>query len=494
MITSGVGAGNVVSASELILRLFTTNPLIPTNSIIEFTAADDVGTYFGFTSVEYKRAAFYFSFVSKNITVPSKISFARWAGVAVPSTIFGVKNLSALSTFNAIATGDFTLTMGGFTNHFTGINLSAAASLAQVASIIQAAIQSFVAGGAAFTAATVTYDAVRGSFNLQSGAAIVDIISSIAGTVQDVRAPLGWYGGATGAIYSNGSLAQTLTSILTTSTSMTNNFGSFAFVPSLTAAQITEVATWNNLQNVDYIYKVPVSSSTAATVSAALIGLSGSCLTLSPLSTEYPELLPSAVQAATNYNRVNSTQNYMFQTANLTPSVTLNADADTYDALRVNYYGVTQNAGQLKAFYQRGIMMGGATAPVMLNTYANEQWLKRAMLSELMTLLLSLGKLSANAQGRGYVLNTLQSVVELAKSNGTISVQGLITNAQKIYITGLTNDPNAWIRVQNDGVWLDAQIESYAGLGGIIEYKITYILIYKKDDVVNKIEGSHVLI
>ena len=75
LITSGVGGGNAVRKRELIGRLFTTNELVPTGSIVEFTTLADVGTYFGTTSEEYKRASFYFGFISKSINSAKNISY-----------------------------------------------------------------------------------------------------------------------------------------------------------------------------------------------------------------------------------------------------------------------------------------------------------------------------------------------------------------------------------------------------------------------------------
>ena len=62
-IVSGVGGAEQVSLRELIGRLFTINPLVPTESLIEFTDLESVGIYFGTASEEFKRALFYFSFV-----------------------------------------------------------------------------------------------------------------------------------------------------------------------------------------------------------------------------------------------------------------------------------------------------------------------------------------------------------------------------------------------------------------------------------------------
>ena len=53
-ITSSVGGTEVAAQRELILRLITTNPLIPSGTIEEFESAAEVSTYFdGDTSAEF---------------------------------------------------------------------------------------------------------------------------------------------------------------------------------------------------------------------------------------------------------------------------------------------------------------------------------------------------------------------------------------------------------------------------------------------------------
>jgi len=104
-ITSAIGGTGGAAQRDLIGRLFTTNELVPTSDVLEFTTLTDVGEYFGTSSVEYLRAQFYFGWVSKQITSARKISFARWADVATAPQIFGVEATYALATF----TGDFGL-------------------------------------------------------------------------------------------------------------------------------------------------------------------------------------------------------------------------------------------------------------------------------------------------------------------------------------------------------------------------------------------------
>jgi len=495
-VTSSVGGAALVNSRDLILRLFTDNLLLPSNGIMDFTSAADVGEYFGTTSQEYYRANFYFSWISKLGNSPEKISFARWVDANQAPMIFGGPVLDTLSQFNAITNGALSLTMGTFTYVITGLDFAAAGSFAAIATIIQTAIQAETGGGALWTSATVTYDSTTHGFNLVGGVAESAVISVQApGTGTDITQLMGWLPNSpTAAIWSNGSLVQSLTDILTSSTSEDNNFGSFAFIPTLDQAQIVEVATWTDAQNVAFMFLIPVNSSNASAISAAIENYSGCAMTLSPLSNEYPELIPGLIMAATDYTQPNSVQNYMYQTFAVTPSVTSNADANTYDALNVNYYGQTQTAGQYIQFYQRGELTGGINAPLFMNIFANEQWFKDAAAIALANLLLILAKISANPQGRGQILVTLQSVINQALLNGTISVGNALTAQQKLYIQNVTNDPLAWYQVQNSGYWLNVFFTTFIDNGGNTEYQANYIIVYKKDDVVNKIVGTQILI
>lgn len=493
-ITSGVGGGSAVRQRDLIGRIFTSNNLLPPGTIREFPDADAVGEYFGTSSDEYKRAQFYFSWISPLIVRAKKISFARWVNAAVAPRIFGAKGDQALASYTSISAGAFVLTIGSRTENLTAIDFSSAASLTDVATVIQTKIRSITAGGAQWTAATVTWNATRKSFDFVGGAVGDAVISVQAGGGgADVAAQIGWLNSVQ-TILADGSAVETVTNVLTETTDVSNNFGSFLFMPDLTQDQVVEAATWNEVQNVMFMFMVRCNSTNAAALSAALIDIGGTGLTLAPIATEYPEMAPMIMLAATDYTKRNSVMSYMYKEFALTPSVTLTNISDSYDSLRVNYYGITQTAGQIIDFYQRGVLMGQATDPVDMNVYANEQWLKDAAGADIMELLVSLARVSANARGRAQIITTLQGVITRALFNGTISVGKTLNNTQKNYITELTGDELAWYQVQNIGYWLDCVIEQVETQDGRVEYKAVYTLIYSKDDAIRKVDGTHVLI
>ena len=574
-ITSGVGGGNNVSTRNLGALIVTNNSLVPTNTVVSFNSAAEVGSYFGTAGEEYARAEFYFGWVSKNITSPNTLSFWYWNGnAATGSLIYGATGTYSYSTFVPVTNGDFTLTLGGYTSHLTGLNFSTATSLGgvsnSVVSILTTAIHAVSGGGTAWTSAVVTYDAGNSRFNLVSGTQGVDVVSVTAGTTNDVASLLGWL---TGAVLSNGTAAQSVSTNLNNLLQITNNFGSFVYqqgtffrasatgaffttgilsvsavsvgqlavgdilsgtsvpantkitalgtgtggtgtytvntlsaftlgatalsaVQSVTLTELEAAANRNNSlnPNIQFLFSIQVSSANAATWAAAFAAIGGTTLTLaSPVSTEYPEMAPQMILAATDYSARNSVQNYMFQQFSLTPSVTTDTGANTYDPLLVNYYGQTETAGQNLAFYQRGVMMGISTNPSDQNVYANEIWFKDAIAANIMTLLLSVSQVPANSTGVAMLTGIIQAIINQALFNGTISVGKTLTSTQQLYITQQTGSATAWQQVQTSGYWFNVVIEPYV-VNSVTQYKAVYTLIYSKDDTIRLVQGSDILI
>jgi hypothetical protein len=491
-ITSGVGGSGAVRQRDLIGRLFTTNPKVPAGAVVEIESADDALLYFGSSSEEYARAVFYFSFISKLIVAPQKLSYARWANAADVPRIYGSKITATLASFVAIAAGTLMITAGANTANLTAMDFTAATSFADVAAIVQTAVRA--ATGTQFATALVTYDAIAGAFNFAGTVAETAPVSvTVTGTANDIAGKFGW---GTTAVFSPGVDITPLSDTLTASADLNNNFGSFLFIPTLTDDQDIEVATWNGARNVEFMYCDRLNDTNMVARSAALIGVAGWAGTYAPTTGEFDEMCPMIIMAATDYTKRNSVQNYMFQQfPTLTPKVSTTAQSDQLDPLRVNYYGVTQTAGQQIAFYQRGVLGGGSTAPVDMNTYANELWLKDRAASDILSLLLSLARISANVEGNGQIIGIVQQgAVDQGLFNGVISVGKTLTTQQKLYIASITGDDLAYSQIQNIGYWLTCEMQSYVTTDSRTEYKAVYTLVYSKDDDIRKVEGTHILI
>ena len=258
LITSGIGGAAAAGRRELIARLMTTNTKAPTNGVLEFgggaaAALKNVGIHFGTSSAEYAFATKYFGWVSKDARQADKISFARYTPTATAPQLISTQDAPALASLTAITDGSMKISMGGVSYEATGLDFSSATSLADVATVLQTAIQANTTGGTLWTAATVSFS--NGSFILTGGdtgvAAIVPAEDAASGT--SIKDLIGW-SNATAPIVSDGTAAETLTAALDRIANTSNNFGSFAFVESLTSDQVGEVAAWTNVQNVAFLY------------------------------------------------------------------------------------------------------------------------------------------------------------------------------------------------------------------------------------------------
>jgi len=500
-ITSGVGGGNNIATRQFVGCIFSTNTMLDPLVPLAFTDAADVGTYFGTSSEEYERAVKYFGYMSPAIRMPQSIMFARWCDVDSPATIFGSTSQTLnLTTLKTVTAGLITFDFGGTTVALTGIDLSGAADLAGVATALQTAFR--LNADSHLATCTVTYDAVGNRFDFEATSTGVATetfsLVQVGSGLTDVALQLGWYD-YSGAAVISAQTEQQPVDAFTETVNITNNFGSFCFTTAsaLTLAQQTAVAEYNSTLNVMCQYQIRVDPSEYAAASAALISISGVGLTyeLATLA-EYPEMIPMAIQAATDYTQRNGVVNYMYrQMPTITPSVTDDTLKHTLDAARVNYYGVTQTAGQYTAFYQEGTLCGLATSPQFMGIYANEQWLKDYIGAAILSLQLSLPELSAGEIGRGQLVIVIQAAVNKALFNGTIATGKSLTTTQQIYISNMTGDDMAWHQVQNTGYWLDVNITpSVDPISKLTVYTAYYTLIYSKNDAVQSVQGTHVLI
>ncbi len=501
-ITSGVGAGQAVPTRNFGLRIISQNLLIPAGHVIEMDSADEVGSYFGTASQEYKMAAEYFGFVSKLITRPKQISFVLWNAASIPAMIFGGSVNNTVAQLKLITAGELTIDVGGVPQAISGLNFSSITAYADAATIIKTALNA-ISGNPSLVTANVQYSANQNQFivtgGVLGGAAPSLHIVANSTDPDDVAQELGF--ASSSVIETAGQAASTPIDVMINSSGEDDNFGSFAFVRDTdgsllpTLDQVTELATWNKTQNVKYMFLVGVTPDDASAWSTALAGIGGIGMTLvAPNSGTYNELIPGENLAATDWSRPNASGNYMYLPNSLDKApVSTDALADSYDALRINYVGQTQTAGQKIMFYQRGFLGGGATDPVDMAVYAGEQWLKDDITVAMLRMMLNLPNIPATEIGRTTALSNIQPSIQKALVNGVIAVGKALDQIQKSYIDQLTGVANSWRQVESKGYWINATIQSYVE-NGVTQYKVVYLLIYSKNDQIRKVEGSDVLI
>ena len=484
-IISAVANSDSVRQRDLIARVFTDNVLVPVGSIVEFSggatiALEQVGDYFGLASDEYRFASKYFQPNKKGVS-PSKISYSGYTGTATPATLIGKKGVT-LAEIQAITEGTFMMNViAGETTTpvaYESINLSSATSLAGVAT----ALSSMVASDGI----TFNYDATLGRFYIQTTATgDGNALSYAAGTVATVlgltQATAQGYEGAD---------AMGAVETVNNATQISNNFFSFCFLTDITYQDVKYLSEWTGTQNVKYMFSVPARASNVRTMVSTVDGKNGVAITFDQYDA-MGEFMPMSRIASIDYNKPNAAISMFYQQFDgVTPSVTDTETAEILDGLKVNYYGQTSQAGEKVSFYQNGVLQGQISD---MGVYANEAWLKDSFVAGLLNLRLALDSLPANNTGVGLVLATLMDTVNLSIYNGVTLPGKTLTSTDKAYITQLTGDENAWMRVQSAGYYISANLEKET-VNSVEQYKVSFLYIYGKGDSINYVDGRDILI
>lgn len=503
---SGVGGASAVRTRELMLRIISPSAALLPGEIREFSTIGDVGSIFALNTPEYRYAQKYFGFVSKLSSGARRLSMSRWnksATAPIVQGAAGVLGAARLDALKAATELNLSINDGTSVSEITvTLDLSGAATYEAVRAAVQTALRAET--NLQLTQANVLYTAATGVYAINGSSPVAN--SSI--TVVPAMNPAADAGALMGLLVSEGAKVipsvpqQTALEAIVASADESDNFGSFGFIDStsnpplrLSDEDVDAIAAWNHSQNNKFLFLTPGTVAQAPARYEVLKGFSGTGYVISGPGDDFAEFCPAEVFASTDYGRPNASSNYMYQVfGNRTAQVTSTQVSDNMDAVRANYIGQTQTAGQKLAFFQRGVLMGDSTAAVDMNVYCNEIWFKDSIATSVMNAFIGLPRIPANDTGRALLLTNMQATIDTAILNGTISVGKTLDATQKSYITLMTDDPDAWQQITNIGYWVDITIRPVVTVDGRTEYVAQYLLLYSKDDQIRKVEGTDTLI
>lgn len=479
-IVSAVGGGETIRQRDLMGRVFTANYLAPVGQVIEFTggptiALENIGEYFGVTSDEYAFASKYFQPNKKGMS-PQKISFSGVSTSDTSAMIIGVRDVK-LADIQAITTGTLSLTVNGTLKEYTNINLSSVSSLKNAGIALMVEVQN--------DGLVVEYENGRFVISTQD-TGDGQVLGFAEGSVAEL---LGWT--ESDGVLVEGHDGMTALETVVDSEGLSNNFFSFCFLGvELSNNDITGLAEWVNTQNVKYLFSLGVTPNNAETIANLVKNYDGVALTLD-IYDEMAEFMPMSRIASIDYTRPNSAISMFYQQFNgVNASVNKTSVAQEYDALRVNYYGATSQAGQDVLFYQNGVLQGSITD---MGVYANEAWLKDSFVTGILNMRLALDTLPANNVGVGMVISSMMETINLSLYNGVTMPGKTLNNTQKAYITEITGDSDAWMAVQSNGYYLTADVVKYVE-DNVEKYKVTFLYVYSKGDSINYVDGRDIMI
>lgn len=449
--------GNPLVLNGLFL---TQNLQMPTGTVLSFASVTAVSSFFGPSSAEAAAAATYFAGYQGSSIKPTAMLFAAYNLAARAGFLQG-GSLAALSLTQLQAfTGTLILTVGGVVETSASINLSAATSFSDAASLILAGFTS--------PPFTVTFNAVSSAFIFTDTATgTASTITFATGTLATDLALTQ----ATGAFLSQGAVLDTPTTSIANAAAISQNWASFTtlFEPTLQNKEL--FGQWTSQQNNQYAYIAWDSDANASVQGnttcygavAAATELSGSmCLsgdpafaaanntTLAVLALNLACAAAGAI-ASVNFQTPNGRRSLAFLTfAAVQPTCANQQIAKNLIANGYSFYGSFATANQGFIFLYNGQISGPFLSAVR---YINQIYLNSQFQLALLALLTSVGSVSYNPAGYGLIRSALLGPIQAALSFGSIRTN-VTLSALQIEEVNAAAGVNAASVIQTQGFYL----------------------------------------
>lgn len=458
------------------MLLATTNALIGTGTPFkEYSGAaalTDFARDLGKGTNDYTVAQKYFGFNSKTGNAPEKLVVARWYKTAATPFVKGTKP-ATVAELKLITAGAFDITIGASTTTLT-IDFSSITSYADAAQRIQAAINNYTSGGTAFTAATVEYSTVTGGFIINGGDAganeEIAVAAPTSGT--DARESLGLLEPEVSA----GAAAETFAEFCDRIFNANSAGFSITTTETLTAEDIEPAVAWlqgsvggQTISTAARLVFNITDKATAKALQATLKELSytGYVVCYDP-NGEWVNALDCAIAASTDYQVANGSLNFNFQPAvGYTPITTLGdvinyqqgrtnlSLAQELDDLCISYVYSVGFGTQQQVLYGMGLMMGAyGTEDIQVNESALQMSLQVAIMNGFV----SLNKIKLQGQdAKGFVATLITPTFELFKTNGSIAMDGKLSDTDRNTIYQVTGNDSAADAVEQNGYYFQVQ-------------------------------------
>jgi len=430
-----IGAGG----SPLALNglIVTKNSLTPVGAPLSFSTPAAVSSWYGPASDEYALSQIYFLGFDDSTIKPGALLFAPYADADRAAWIrSGSLAGMTLAQLQALS-GTLILTVDGTLETSGTINLSGATSFTNAATLI----------AAGFTGAPLTcaWDAVSSTFTLTSSS--TGALSSITFATGTLSASLNLTS-ATGAILSQGAVADTPATAMDSVVEHTQNWVSFATMwePDITNKEL--FAVWTNAQNQRYVYVVWDTDGQAvvqgSTTSFGYIAKSLAYDTVMPISgdasvaTELGYTLADLVRrtavftlgmiASIDFSQTNGRITAAFKhQSGFVPSVQSKQVADNLRANGYSFYGSWATANDQFNGLSDGQVSGKWS---WLDPFVNQVYLNSQFQLALINLLFAVKSIPYNESGYSLIRAAMIDPVLSALNFGSIRVGVSLSQSQ----------------------------------------------------------------
>lgn len=414
------------SAVDLNGMLLSQNSLAPYGQVLPFASALAVSNYFGATSTEATMANIYFNGYTGCTKTAGLLNIARYPEVAISGFLRSASLASMTLTQLKALSGTLILTVGGTLFTSSSINLTAATSFSNAATLIQAG----------FTAPTftVTYDSTSSAFIFTvtaTGAA--STITYATGTLSTGLSLTA----ATGAVLSQGAAIGVPATFLDMILGINRNWATLFTTWESVVLEKQAFASWVNAQGKMFIYAAQ-DSDINATIANTTTTFGSWLQTTKPEGTivDYASdgtgvALIAAWAASLDFTRLNGRTTLCFRTqSGLTPMVTDGNLAAILAANGYNFYG--QNGSSNPNNNQNWLSNGSISGKFLwADSYANQIWLNANLQLSIVNLLTSIGSIPYNSAGYSLIRAACLDPINAALNFGAIRIGVTLSDSQK---------------------------------------------------------------
>lgn len=403
------------------------NELLPVNSVQSFSSADAVSAFFGPSAPEYTVAQTYFLGFDNSTLKPGLLHFAPFVG-ADRAAWLQSGNLSTLTlTALKALTGTLIVTVDGALFTSASINLSAATSPSDAATLM-------TAGFTGTGKPTVTWSAVNSTYI---------IISPTTGALSSMTVATGTLAAslkftlATGAILSQGDVADTVTTAMDGVKGVTQNWASFLTMWESTIDEKTLFAVWVNAQNQRYAYICHDSDAQAiVNGSTTCFGYLAKTAKYDGVIVVYNTLALAAFVMGTiasiDFSRTNGRITTAFKSqSGFTPTCTDQQIATNLLANGYNFYGVYATANDQFNFFYSGQMPGKWS---WVDTYMDQIYLNAQFQLALLNLLTAMTSIPYNEAGYSLIRAAMIDPITAGLNFGSIRTGIQMSASQKAQV------------------------------------------------------------
>ena len=438
------------SGTDLVLNgmFLTTNALIPAGGVMGFSTADDVATFFGSASDEYKVASVYFAGYKNSFKKPRQVFYGSRVNAAAAAWLRGSKFAGTLAQLQAVTAGTLDLSINGTSIALTALDFSSATSLSGCATVLQTALAS------ALASTTCTYSSQTGAFQITSPT--TGEASTITYAEEGTLATLLGLTQAKGATLSQGSDALDVPANMASLRGVTENWATFTFLYSASDDEILDLSAWASAQGVEYLFVAWSTSSTLknqvdTTSLAYKLGVANAGATTLIFGDAKYAAFIMGTAASIDWDRTQGAITFAFKSQDgLVPTIDNATDATTLLQKKCNLYGTYATRNDDFVFLYDSNMYGDYN---FIDPFINTIWFNNSLQVAIMNGLSQSPRVPYNEDGYTLVRSWCQDPINRARKNGVIDPGVTLSEAQKTELireAGLDITSN----LQTDGYYL----------------------------------------